>query len=118
MRKDTEKELERLERELLAQDAESQSDEELLEDIKYLLGDDAPEVEPAFDNPETIHAPKGPMVYCNYSNDYGNDGEDMKKKSKTSTKEDKWQIALMGVACGLCVAIIGVMIYWLEAFLR
>lgn len=78
----------------------------------------ADEAVPAFEDPDKPDFPDEPVTYCNYSNDYGNDGEDMKKKSKTSTKEDKWQIALMGVACGLCVAIIGVMIYWLEAFLR
>ena len=78
----------------------------------------ADEAVPAFEDPDKPDFSDEPVVYCNYSNDYGNDGEDMKKKSKTSTKEDKWQIALMGVACGLCVAIIGVMIYWLEAFLR
>lgn len=78
----------------------------------------ADEAVPAFEDPDKPDFPDEPVTYCNYSNDYGNDGEEMKKKSKASAKEDKWQIALMGVACGLCVAIIGVMIYWLEAFLR
>lgn len=76
------------------------------------------EAAPAFEDPDKPHFSDEPVVYCNYSNDYGNDGEEMKKKAKASAKEDKWQIALMGVACGLCVAIIGVMIYWLETFLR
>ena len=98
------------------------------EDIDAILADflaegeedtEAVEVEaaPAFEDPDKPDFPEEPVTYCNYSNDYGNDGEEMKKKSKAA-KEDKWQIILMGIACGLCVAIIGVMIYWLEAFLR
>lgn len=118
MRKDTEKELERLERELLAQDAESQSDEELLEDIKYLLGDDTPEVEPAFDNPETIHAPKGPMVYCNYSNDYGRELKEFAETGETPKKNrDQITLGLLVTACLLTTGIIGVLIYWLVALL-
>lgn len=76
------------------------------------------EAEPAFEDPDRPEFPEDPAVYNNYSNDYGNDSEEIKKAKAAATKEDKWQIALMGVACGLCVAIIGVMIYWLETFLK
>ncbi len=146
MNEDMKRVLEELEKDLLdeelTQKAPQSSDEDLLmdmpqsitrsttaeEDIDAILADFlaededgatiAEDVEPAFEDPDKPQFPDEPVVYCNYSNDYGNDGEDMKKKSKASAKEDKWQIALMGVACGLCAAIIGVMIYWLEAFLR
>lgn len=29
-------------------------------------------------------------------------------------RDDKWQIALMGVASALCIGIVGVMIYWID----
>lgn len=146
MNEDMKRVLEELEKDLLdeelTQEAPKSSDEDLLmdmpqsitqsttteEDIDAILADflaedeegaeDADEAVPAFEDPDKPDFPDEPVTYCNYSNDYGNDGEEMKKKSKSSAKEDKWQIALMGVACGLCVAIIGVMIYWLEAFLK
>ena len=117
MREDTKRELERLERELLAREEEDQQDDTLLEDIKDILGEEEP-VAPAFDDPQTIHAPKGPMVYCNYSNDYGRDlqefadtGEEPKKKT------DKVSLGLMITACVLTAGIIGVLIYWLVALL-
>ncbi|MCD7756422.1 MAG: hypothetical protein LUJ09_08915 [Firmicutes bacterium] len=134
MRNDTREELERLERELLAEDetadllsdlpeslrAEVQgdpADDILLESIS----DSEPGAHPAFDDPDKIHEPKEPMVYCNYSNDYGrnlkefaeNGGADMAKKKK----EDKLLIGLMATASFLCVAIVGVLIYWMEVFL-
>mgnify|MGYP007053704138 FL=1 len=67
MRDDTKQELERLERELLAQEPE----EDVLDDavIRELME----ETEPAFEDPDFIHTPREPMVYCNYSNDYGRD---------------------------------------------
>ena len=69
MRDDTKRELERLERKLLQQE-DQQTDDELLEDLKEILGEE-PVVEPAFDDPQTIHTPKEPMVYTNFANDYG-----------------------------------------------
>ena len=38
--------------------------------------------------------------------------------SQSTSKEDKWQTILMAVACLLCLGIIGVLIYWLEVFLK
>ena len=49
MRDDTKRELERLERKLLQQE-DQQTDDELLEDLKEILGEE-PVVEPAFDDP-------------------------------------------------------------------
>ena len=58
------------------------------------------------------------MVYCNYSNDYGKDllqkeaGEEAPKK-----ETDKVVLGLMIAVCGLCLGIIGILTYWLNAFL-
>ena len=104
---DTRRELERIERELLAEE-----ERELPDDMDG----------PAFDDPEKIYDPKEPMVYCNYSNDYGKDlknfaenggEEDMSKKNK----KDKTIIGLMVTASVLCLGILGILIYWLEVFL-
>ena len=118
MREDTKRELERLERELLAREEAVQQEDTLLEDIKDILGEENSQVEPAFDDPQTIHDPKEPMVYCNYSNDYGRElqafadtGEEPKKKT------DKVSLGLMITACVLTAGIIGVLIYWLVALL-
>lgn len=108
---DTNKELERLQQELLAEESN---------DLDELLADFLEEPLPAFDDPEKIYDPKEPMVYCNYSNDYGKDlqefaenGDDMKKKKK----DDKTLIGLMLTASVLCLGILGILIYWLEEFL-
>lgn len=117
MRDDTKRELERLERELLAQEADTQSDDELLDDIKNILGDDS-SAEPAFDDPQTIHDPKEPMVYCNYSNDYGRELQDFADSGEAPAKKpDKVTLGLLITACVLTLGIIGVLIYWLVAYL-
>ena len=79
MRDDTKQELERLERELLPPE-DQQSEEDLLADLKGILGEETA-VEPAFDDPQTIHTPKEPMVYTNFANGYG-------RKSAEETPEE------------------------------
>ena len=117
MRDDTKRELERLERELLAQEEAEQTEDELLNDIKSMLGDDvAPE--PAFDDPQTIHDPKEPLVYCNYSNDYGRDLQEFADSGDAPEKKtDKVTLGLLITACCLTAGIIGILIYWLVAYL-
>lgn len=123
MANDREQELERLEKELLAGIDE---DDDLLADIPIELLDTAPVtwedsenllVEELYAIPEEpVYHPESPV----------NNGETMKQTGKKSTKkakaaqrrEDKWVIALMIVASFLCVGIIGVLIYWLEVFLK
>lgn len=119
---DTRKELERLEQELLADEAmtltEKELDELFLDDdlLREVMAEDAA---PAFEDPDKIHEPAEPMVYCNYSNDYG---KDLRKTADASVEEtakkknDKVIMGLMIAASVLCVGIIGIMIYWLEAF--
>ncbi len=119
MANDRDQELERLEKELLAGIGE---DEDLLADIPIELLDTAPVTWEDSENlpEEELYAipeepeydPKPPV----------NNGDTMKqtgKKTKTAKKrEDKWVIGLMITACFLCVGIIGVLIYWLEVFLK
>lgn len=88
-----------------------------LEDI---LSEEQTEVIPAFEDPDEIHEPEEPMEYRNYSNDYGRDTEEsaMEKNKKKQKIEDNWQIILMAIASFLCLGIIGVLIYWMEVFLK
>ena len=118
MRDDTKRELERLERKLLQQE-EQQTDEELLEDLKGILGE-APVVEPAFDDPQTIHTPKEPMVYTNFANDYGRvpAEETPEEGPKKKRKPEKLTLGLLITACLLTLGIIGVLLYWLLFLLR
>lgn len=110
---DTRKELERLEKELLEDMEDEQLDQEL-EQINELLA------EPAFDDPETIHEPKEPMVYCNYSNDYGKNLQDFADNGGQldAKKNDKTIIGLLIAACCLSAGILAMLIYWLAVFLK
>lgn len=118
MANDRDQELERLEKELLAGIEE---DDDLLADIPIELLDTAPvtwedeeilpeELYTIPEEPEQI--PEPPV----------NDGDTMKKSTKKTKpdkkKDDKVVIALMIIASFLCVGIIGVLIYWLEVFLK
>ncbi len=138
MQKDTQQELERLERELLEADgapleledldfsdldlpesvaADDEFDQEFLAEIRSILNNDGP-VEPAFDDPQTIHEPEEPLVYCNYSNDYGRDLQAFADDPETEApKTDRFTVGLMITACVLTLGIIGVLLYWLVAFL-
>lgn len=123
MANDREQELERLEKELLAGINE---DDDLLADIPIELLDTAPVTWEDSENllEEELYAIPEESVY--YPESPVNNGETMKQTGKKSTKkakaaqrrEDKWVIALMIVASFLCVGIIGVLIYWLEVFLK
>lgn len=123
MANDREQELERLEKELLAGIDE---DDDLLADIPIELLDTAPVTWEDSENllEEELYAIPEEPVY--HPESPVNNGETMKQTGKKSTKkakaaqrrEDKWVIALMIVASFLCVGIIGVLIYWLEVFLK
>ena len=71
---------------------------------------------PAFDDPQAINEPEEPIIYRNFSNGYGRDLP-KKEEAPTLSKSDKIDIGLMLTACGLCLGIIGVLIYWLTAYL-
>jgi hypothetical protein len=97
----------------------------ILAESDDFVGDNG-EIAPAFEDPDKLNIAQEPEVYCNYSNDYGNErrkrartaDQEAEMAKKRSKKDDKWLIALMGVASGLCLGIIAVLIYWLEAFLK
>lgn len=121
--KDTNEELERLERELLAEEPIDAADVLSLEEADVLLDELlAEDAVPAFDDPDKIHAPKEPMVYCNYSNDYGRDLQDFANDSGLEAARKKRQeavvLALMITASCLCLGILGVLCYWMVTFLR
>ncbi len=133
MANDRQEELERLEKALLAQetetlpfsqaltdtpaqeDAQTQADD-ILEDpqLRKIL------TEPAFEDMDEIKDPREPLVYCNYSNDYGRDLEEFTDNAELPVKEkkdDKLSVGLMFTASGLCLGLIGVMIFWLARYL-
>ena len=111
-------ELDRIEKELLAQEDRPTlrgiSVDDILadEELNAILNEDR---KPAFENPEQIHAPAGEMAYNNYANDYGKQHEQKKvNAAAVQRKNEKIQISLMITACVLCLGIIGVLIYWLN----
>ena len=114
MKDETREELERIEKELLAQEPEAEEFPE--EDLfKEALA------EPAFEDMDEINEPEEPMVYCNFSNDYGRVPEEEEQKTTATgslSKSDKVDIGLMIAASALGLGIIFVMIYWLVNFLK
>ena len=108
---DTNEELKRIEDELLAEEPQ---------DIDKLMKEFLEEPEPAFDDPDKTEIPDEPVVYCNYSNDYGKDQkpeEDADAALAKKKKDDNIIITLLAVAAGLSVGIIGVLVYWLVKYL-
>ena len=119
MKEDTQMELERIEQALLAEsdmpalvlDEPIVNENDLDAIVQEFSG-------PAFDDPEEIHEPEEPMVYCNFSNDYGKDLPQENASEEAAKKgPDKVVLGLMIAVCGLCLGIIGVLTYWLNAFL-
>ena len=128
MKKDTDEELQRLEKELLEL---QQSQETLIipvseveqaektatqEDLDAALLQEVL-AQPAFEDMEQIHEPEEPLVYRNFSNAYGKNLEKQEQPTKEIPAGDKIDIGLMIAASGLCLGIIAVMIYWLVAYL-
>ena len=115
------KELERIQKELLMEEEEPElvfeeelSLDEILEDeeLNELLW---VETEPAFDDPEKIHEPKKPLEYNNFANDYGAPKKDA--AAEIRQKDERTVMILMIVASVLCLGIIGVLGYWLSILL-
>lgn len=101
-------ELERIERGLL---------EEETQDLDKLMKEFLEEPMPAFDDPDKTEIADEPVVYCNFSNDYGKDVQEEPEAEdealKKKKKDDKTIITLLALAAGLSLGIIGVLIYWL-----
>ena len=101
MKQDTRDALKRFEEELLA--------EARLEELA---------AGPAFEDPDQIFEPEEKMIYCNYANDYGRALREFAEsggKSPAKSK-DRGITGLMVTVCLQCAAILGVLIYMLEAY--
>lgn len=122
MANDRDQELERLEKELLA---DIMDDDDLLADIPIELLDTTPAkwddtqilsdedlLNLDFGEPEIT--PEPPLE--DVSEPMKQSGKT--KKAKANKREDKWLITLMSIASFLCLGIIAVLIYWLEVFLK
>ena len=88
---------------------------QILAESDELIGEN----QPAFEDPDKLEITKEPVNYRNYSNQYGNNAPKQKHSARKQAKEeaeseDKWLIALMGVASALCLGIIGVLVYWMN----
>ena len=106
----TNEELERIERELLAEEPQ---------DIDKLMKEFLEEPIPAFDDPDKTEITDEPVVYCNYSNDYGKEQEPESEADaalEKKKKDDKIIITLLATAAGLSLGIIGMLIYWLVKY--
>lgn len=120
MANDRDQELERLEKELLA---DIKDDDDLLADIPIELLDTTPATwddtllfsdeellnlnfeEPEIEPEPPVEEKSAPM-------------KQVKKTKKDKKREDRWLITLMAIASFLCLGIIAVLIYWLEVFLK
>ncbi len=105
----TNKDLDWLQEQLLAE--EDPLDDEQL----YALLKEDPE--PAFDDPADYREPKDPHIYRNYSNAYGAEAPES-QTNRQKERDDKTIIGLMITASALCLGILGVLVYWMEAFIR
>ncbi len=124
MNDERQQELERLEKELLK---DIPADDDLLADIPRSLWESTPDVceeeevsEPAFEDPDFDISLDFDMEETQEEPQEESMKEKMTKNINKAAKarEDKWLIALMIIASFLSLGIIGVFIYWMEAFLK
>ena len=114
MDKDTREELERLEQELLADlpETDELSEEDLLADV------DLEEVFAEVADPVEISEED---AYSNFSGDYSDELQEFADNGGEEPQKryfgDKLTIGLMITVSALCLGIIGMLIYWLNAFL-
>ena len=102
---DQQKELERIQKALLADEDERNPDT----DRQNTPTDRRSK--PAFENPEEIRDPQH-QGYRNFANNYGRTDPPPKAEEKTGSN-DKLVLGLMVAASALCLGIIAVLIYWL-----
>ncbi len=118
MTEDEKKEWELIEKELLNYDL---SDDALLADIADILKE-----ETSADTPNPL--PEEDPILQALDKELLAEKEDplqarraaraKKKTPSTNDRDDKWVISLLITACFLSIGIIGVLIYWLENFLK
>ena len=106
MDKDTQAELDRLEREIWREDKDLTEilEDDVLKDLDEILAQEA--AEQAAQKPVSTFVP-----------DEEEDDEEEYEDEEEEGNKDGLTIGLLITACALCVAVIGVMIYWLENFL-
>jgi hypothetical protein len=107
MDKDTQEELDRLEREIWRED----------KDLSDILADDVlKDLDEILEKEAAEKAAQKPPVQEFVDDEEDEDDEDDEEDEPGESK-DGLTIGLLITASALCVAIIGVMIYWLENFL-
>ncbi len=121
MANDRKEELDRLEKELLSGIEE---EDDLLADIPIELLDttpatweDAEEIQQEDPQPVTEVEPETEPENKVYTGKYMKK-KPTKKQTASQKREDRFLTVLMAIASFLCLGIIGVLIYWLEAFLQ
>ena len=121
MANDREQELQRLEKELLAGIGQ---DDDLLSDIPIELLDTTPitweDIEPIPVQDPLEITPEDLMDYPQEPQEIVQPmkKETSKKAKNAKKREDRYLTVLMAIASFLCLGIIGVLIYWLEAFFQ
>ena len=93
MKDDTKKILARMEKELL----DAQPEEEMFP-------------QPFFEDMDTAVSGEDPEVYRNFSNGYG---RDLEEESTPKKQKPRGNLGLMIAVIGLCLGIMGVLLYWL-----
>ena len=119
MTDDRKESLEKLEDELLSDDLLSDMPASLFNNDTWIWDEEKASTEDSFsfdDNAEEIPAEEPVQVYSEEIE--GNTMRRKNRKMSAQQQEDKWLIILMAIASFLCLGIIGVMIYWLEVFLK
>lgn len=104
MEKDAQKALEEFE-EALRTENNALTEDDLLADLEGIFDELSDPVDVDDD-----------AVYSNNTNDYTDELEDFANQTEKQVYGNKLTIGLMLTACALCLAIIGVMIYWLNNF--
>jgi len=74
------------------------------------------EAGPAFDDPDTLETGPAPEVYSNCANDYGQELQEFAENGGEEDESQSTLIILMLIATILSLGIIGVMLYWLQAW--
>ena len=119
MANDREQELERLEKELLA---DIMKDDDLLADIPIELLDTTPanwDDTQIFTDEELLNLDfEEPEIIPDPPEEEKSEMKRARKTKKSKKREDRWLIILMAIASFLCIGIIAVLIYWLEVFLK
>lgn len=119
---DRNEELERIERELLAEEPKD-LDQLMKEFLEEPVAEEEDTIQipqeptPAFDDPDKTEISDDPVVYCNFSNDYGKDlRSEQEAAARKKKKDDNTIITLLAIAAGLSVGIISVLVYWLVKY--